>query len=247
MQRCASIVSLNDLFHELDETLEYLKSHNGIVDQPINGNDNIIEDAVVTAQAVETAPDTRDLSGCIPSANEIATPTVDVNLAVRFRLIQTIPQNDGAPKRTHNNVPLGPNVQPSKVPKPNPQVSMHTYDYRTNSYDFETEMDTTNPYASLPRQIVKYNVMRDNSSSSDNTSQYNSRWNSSLQVRNKGKGKGKGKSFKKGKRDPEAPFWTIPEFGKAMGDSKIVLCSYDDLVHPNNSFRRKIHLRAAEK
>ena len=53
-------MSLNDVYRETDEVLEYLKSHNGIVDQPINGNDNIIEGAVITAPAVETAPDTRD-------------------------------------------------------------------------------------------------------------------------------------------------------------------------------------------
>jgi hypothetical protein len=243
MQRCASIMSLSDVYQETDEVLEYLKSHNGIVDPPINGNDNIIEGAVITAPAVETAPDTRDLRGCIPSANEIATPTVEAVPAPRFRVIQTIQQNDSALKRTHINVPLGHNVQPPKVPKPNPKVSMHTYDYHTNSYDFETEMDTTNPYAPLPRQVVKYDVTRDDNSSSDNASQNNSRWNSSWQVRNKGKGKGKGKSFKKGKRDPGTPFWTIPEFGKAIGDSKIVMFGYDDFNQPDNPFRKKVPLQ----
>ena len=63
-----------------------------------------------------------------------------------------------------------------------------------------------------------------------------------MQVRNKGKGKGKGKSFKKGKRDPNEPHWSIPEFGKAMGDSKIVLFSYDEFFQPNNPFCSRIPL-----
>jgi hypothetical protein len=273
MQRCASIMSLSDVYQETDEVLEYLKSHNGIVDQPINGNENIIEGAVITAPAVETAPDTRDLRGCIPSANKIATPTVEAVPAPRFRVIQTIQQNDSALKRTHINVPLGHDVQQSKVPKPNPQASLsinsqaapapepfsrmtlhqqnafmrdhhscNSPGYRATSYDFEAPMDDSNPYAPLPRQVVKYNVMRDNNSSSDNSSPSNPRWNSSWQVRNKGKGKGKGKSFKKGKREPDAPFWTVPEFGKAMGDSKIVLYSWDEFIQPNNPFRKRTPL-----
>ena len=116
--------------------------------------------------------------------------------------------------------------------------------YRAESYDFETEMDTSNPYAPLPRQVVKYNVYRDDNSSSDNMSYNNSRWNSSMQVRIKGKGKGKGKSSKKGKRDPGDPHWTIPEFGKALGDSKIVLFSYDEFSQPDNPFRKRNALPA---
>ncbi len=102
MQRCASVTSVNALLLEVDEVLEYLKSHNGIVDQPINDIDNVIEDAVITAPAVGTAPDTRDLRGCIPTANEIGTPTVVAQPAMRFRMIQNILPNDGATKRTHN-------------------------------------------------------------------------------------------------------------------------------------------------
>ncbi len=121
MQRCASIVSWNDLYHEVDEALEYLKSHNGIVDQPINDNDNIIEDTVRTAPAVGTAPNTRNLRGCIPSANEIDTPTVVAKPAMRLRMVQNILTNDSAPKRTHSTtVSPGHTVHPSKVPKQNP-------------------------------------------------------------------------------------------------------------------------------
>ncbi len=79
----------------------------------INDNNNIVEDAT-------------DMHGVIPSANEIDTPTVAATLAKRLRLIQTIQQNDCAPKRTHNTVPLGHDVQPTKVPKPNPQASLNT-------------------------------------------------------------------------------------------------------------------------
>jgi hypothetical protein len=111
MRRCASLTSVKDLLLEADEVLQYLKCHNGIVDQPINENNNIVEDAT-------------DMHGVIPSANEIDTPTVAATLATRLRMIQTIQQNDGAPKRTHNTVPLGHNVQPTKVPKPNPQASL---------------------------------------------------------------------------------------------------------------------------
>ncbi len=50
---------------EADETLEYLKSHSGIVDQPINDDKNIVEDAfhmqlgegANSSSAVVTAPD----------------------------------------------------------------------------------------------------------------------------------------------------------------------------------------------
>jgi hypothetical protein len=76
MRRCAAVTSMTGVLLEADEVLEYLKSHNGIVDQPIDENNNFIEDAVITAPAVRTATDTRDLRGCIPSANEIDTPTV---------------------------------------------------------------------------------------------------------------------------------------------------------------------------
>ncbi len=45
MRRCASLASVKDLLLEAEEVLQYLKCHNGIVDQPINGNNNIVEDA----------------------------------------------------------------------------------------------------------------------------------------------------------------------------------------------------------
>jgi hypothetical protein len=89
--------------------------------------------------------------------------------------------------------------------------------HMANTHVTEPPMDTTNPFAPLGRNIMGYNVMRDDSSSSDNTPHKNPRWNSRLQVRNNGKGKGKGKPFKKGKiRDPNDPYWKIPEFGKAL-------------------------------
>jgi hypothetical protein len=60
-----------------------------------------------------------------------------------------------------------------------------------------------------------------------------------MQVRNKGKGKGKGKPFKKGKRDPNDPNWTIPEFGKAICDSRIVIFMMADFILPTNPFRKR--------
>ena len=59
--------------------------------------------------------------------------------------------------------------------------------------------------------------------------------NASTQQR---KGKGKGKSFMKGKRDPNDPFWTIPEFGKAIGDSRIVIFLMADFIQPTNPFAK---------
>ncbi len=100
------------------------------------------------------------MHGVIPSANEIDTPTVAATLATRLRMIQTIQQNDGAPRRTHNTVPLGHNVQPTKVPKPNPQANLNTSSqaastntpgYRASSYEDETPMDDSNPFSPLPR------------------------------------------------------------------------------------------------
>ena len=225
MQRCASVTSVNELLLEVDEVLEYLKSHNGIVDQPINDNDGIIEGAIKTAPAVESAPDTRDLRGCIPSANEIDIPTVVAKPAMRLRMVQNILTNDSAPKRTHSTtVPPGHTVHPSKVPRPNPQASLNPSSnaastqntfkgmsahgaqvHMANSYVNEPPMDTSHPLAELPRDVVPYNIWRDDNSSSDNTSHNSSRWNSRLQVRNNAKGKGKCKPFKKGKRDPNDP------------------------------------------
>ncbi len=43
MRRCATVTSVQELLLEADDTLEYLKSHNGIVDQPINGDENIVK------------------------------------------------------------------------------------------------------------------------------------------------------------------------------------------------------------
>ena len=45
MRRCATVTSVQELLLEANDTLEYLKSHNGIVDQPINDDENIVEDA----------------------------------------------------------------------------------------------------------------------------------------------------------------------------------------------------------
>ncbi len=174
-----------------------LKRHNGIVDQPINDDENIVEDAIHmqldgdanSPPAVMTAPDMR---GGIPTATAIDTPTVGATLAMRLSRVKTIQDvNDGATKRTHNNtVPLGYKVHPSKVPKTNPQANLNTFNgmsaqgaqvHMANTHVTEPPMDTPNPFAPLGQNIVGYNVMRDDNSSSDNTSHKNSRWNSRLQ------------------------------------------------------------------
>ncbi len=67
MRRCAKVTSVQELLLEADDTLEYLKSHNGIVDQPINDDEYIVEDAfhmqldegANSSSAVVTAPDMR--------------------------------------------------------------------------------------------------------------------------------------------------------------------------------------------
>jgi hypothetical protein len=43
VRRCAKVTSVTELLREADDTLDYLKSHNGIVDQPINDDENIVE------------------------------------------------------------------------------------------------------------------------------------------------------------------------------------------------------------
>jgi hypothetical protein len=101
-------------------------------------------------------------------------------------------------------------------------------------------MDMSHPFAELPRDVVGYNVLRDDNSSSDNTSYKSSRWNSRLQVRNNAKGKGKDKPSKKEKRDPNDPYWTIPEFGKAMGGARLVIYTMNDLIQTTNLYRRKV-------
>ncbi len=80
MQRCATVTSVKDLLLEVEDVLKYLKSHDGIVDEPIN-EDHIVKDATRmqiekdadSTPAVRTAPNMR---GGIPSANAIDTPTV---------------------------------------------------------------------------------------------------------------------------------------------------------------------------
>ena len=185
-----------------------------------------------------TAPDMR---GGIPTATAIDTPTVNATATKHLRMVVNIlDSNDSATKRTHNNtVPLGHKVHPSKVPKMNPQANLNTFNgmsaqgaqvHMANTHVTEPPMDTSNPFAPLGQNIVGYNVMRDDNSSSDNTSYKDSRWNSRLQVRNNGRGKGKGKPFKKGKtRDPNDPYWKIPEFGKALGDARIVIFTLSQL------------------
>ena len=67
MQRCATVTSVTDLLEEADAVLDYIKSHNGIVDEPINDDDQIVEDAynmqtsedANNASTVRTAPDMR--------------------------------------------------------------------------------------------------------------------------------------------------------------------------------------------
>ena len=104
----------------------------------------------------------------------------------------------------------------------------------------EPPMDTTNPFSPLPRGFVGYNIMRDDNSSSDNTSQTNSRWNSRLQVRNNGKGKGKGKPAKKGKtRGSNDPYWKVPDFGTALGDARVVFFTMSQFSDSANIYRLK--------
>jgi hypothetical protein len=193
MQRCATVTSVTDLLLEAEAVLDYLKSHNGIVDEPINEDDQIVDDAcdmqmyedANDASAVRTAPDMR---GGIPSANAIDTPTVTATPAMRLRMVQTIQQqNESANKRAHDTT-VSPEhrVHPSKVPKPNPQANLNPSSNAAPSqdgmtaqgaqvhvaYSYVTDppMDMSHPFAALPRAVVGYNVIRDNNSSSDNTS-----------------------------------------------------------------------------
>ncbi len=45
MLRCSRVTSVPELLLEADDVLGYLRYHNGIVDQPINDDENIVEDA----------------------------------------------------------------------------------------------------------------------------------------------------------------------------------------------------------
>ena len=112
LQRCATVTSVTDLLEEADTVLEYLKIQNGIVDEPINGDDQIVEDAYNMQECentndvstVRTAPDMR---GGIPSANAIDTPTVTATPAMRLRMVQNIQQqNESANKRAHDTAAM---------------------------------------------------------------------------------------------------------------------------------------------
>ncbi len=109
-----------------------------------------------------------------------------------------------------------------------------------NTHVTEPPMDASDPFAPLGQNVVGYNVMRDDNSSSDNTSRQNSRWNSRLQVRNSGKGKGKGKPSKKGNRDPNDPHWKIPEFGKALGNARVVIFTMTQFTESTNPYRKRL-------
>ena len=134
MRRCAAVTSVNNLLLEAEEILEYLKSHNGIVDQPINDDEDIVEDAVHmqldeganSSSAVVTAPNMR---GGIPTATAIDTRTVNATATRHLhQVMNLLDTKDIATKRTHNNtVPLGHMVHPSKVPKMNPQGNLNTF------------------------------------------------------------------------------------------------------------------------
>jgi hypothetical protein len=253
IRRCATVTSIKDLLYEADETLEYLKSHNGIVDPPINKGENIVEDAYTVhidegADSSLTDATAPDMSGSFTTA--IATDTHTVNAFATRHLQQATnihDTNDSATKRTHNNtVPTGHTVQPSKVQRMSSQGNLSTFTgmsaqgAQVHTSNVEPPMDTSNPFAPLPRDVVGYNIMRDDNSSSDNSSHTNSRWNSRLQARNNGKGKGKGKPFKKGKtRGSNDPYWKVPEFGTALGDARVVFFTMTQLSEPTNIFRLK--------
>ena len=133
IRRCATVTSIKDLLNEEDETLEYLKSHNGTVDPPINKGENIVEDAYTvhmdegadSSLTGATAPDT---SGSFTTA--IATDTHTVNAFATGHLQQAInihDMNDSATKRAHNNtVPSGHTAHPSKVQRMSSQGNLST-------------------------------------------------------------------------------------------------------------------------
>jgi len=196
-----------------------------------------------------TAPDT---SGSFTTA--IATDTHTVNAFATGHLQQATnihDMNDSATKRAHNNtVPSGHTAHPSKVQRMSSQGNLSTFTgmsaqgAQVHMSNVEPPMDTSNPFAPLPRDVVGYNIMRDDNSSSDNSSHTNSRWNSRLQARNNGKGKGKGKPFKKGKtRGSNDPYWKVPEFGTALGDARVVFFTMSQFSDSANIYRLKIPIQ----
>jgi hypothetical protein len=92
MRRCATVTSVSELLLEAEDVLQYLKRHNGIVDQPINDGKDIVEDAfhmqldgdANNTSSVMTAPDMR---GGIPTTTAIDTPTVGATLAMRLSMV----------------------------------------------------------------------------------------------------------------------------------------------------------------
>jgi hypothetical protein len=189
MRRCATVTSVTELLPEADETLEYLKSHNGIVDPPINEGENIVEDAYHMqldegADSSSTGVTAPDMRGGLPTATAIDTPTVNATATRHLRqIVNILDTNDSATKRTHNHtVPLGHKVHPSKVQRTNTQGNLNTFNgmsaqgarvHMANTHVTELPMP-------LGRDIVGYHVMRDDNSSSDNTSHTIPRWNSRL-------------------------------------------------------------------
>jgi hypothetical protein len=267
MQRCATVTSVHELLLEVDDVLEYLKQLNGIVDEHVeehvNEDGEVVEDAIhmaITSDTIHVATAT-DANG-IPTASPVDQGQMQQNIptvsAMRMRMVQNLlpndATNDSASKRTHNvTVHTGHTFHASKVQKINPQANLNTnssaapaqntftgmssygaYVHKTSSYFTDPQMDMSSPFAPIGRNIVGYNVMRGNDSSSDNAPHYSSKWTA--------RGKGKGKPSKKGKRSngPNDRFWTIPAFGKASGDARIVIFTLTQLSESTNLYRKRL-------
>jgi hypothetical protein len=133
MQRCTAVTSVQELLLEVEDVLEYLKCHDGIVDGPDFEEGQIIEDATSiqmdgdanSTPAVRAAAS--NMRGGIPSANPIDAPTVTATPAPRLRMVQNLLTDDQASRLAHNtSVHVGHTVHPSKVQKVNHQASLNS-------------------------------------------------------------------------------------------------------------------------
>jgi hypothetical protein len=179
------------------------------------------------------------------------------------RAIHDIADNDGATKRSHNNiVPTGHVTHPSKSqriaptvePPPSniaPQVAStfgdmtpHTIQvHKTSAYYIDKNGDETKvmegetPFSPIGRAKISYDISDTNAEDDEHIIHPTIEPNRNAKGKGKGKGKDKGKGKGKKKRAPKDPeYMVIPPFGAAVAPYTIRMFSILSFAEANNPY-----------